>query len=262
MTSARFVVLPVKAEPERVVFWFFFSPSPSSSSSAPTVRLPSTATQCVNGPLGAMPFLIKRARVKQWTPAMQLRMCLSRPRRNATLATTDPVSSCCCNRNARRSCRRNRSVRLCRGCVCYRSLLDFSAALPVQRAVVLVSQHFGPRSLLHAAALKGLCLVQTGLKAFPAARRAIVEALAIMEELGHQQDEDYGSLRALGGLDREQKRYKEVLAIYSKAKAVLVPHKEGNAYRALLNDMAICHVELQQERGRCMVQGSLVQGSY
>ncbi len=41
-------------------------------------------------------------------------------------------------------------------------------------------------------------MVQAGL--FPAARKAIAKALAIMEELGLQQDEDYGSmLRALDG---------------------------------------------------------------
>jgi tetratricopeptide (TPR) repeat protein len=131
---------------------------------------------------------------------------------------------------------------------CYRALLDLRAALPhAQRCVVLAQQLFGPRSVGHAQALKGLCLVQTGLKAFPAARRAIVEALAIMEELGLQQDEDYGSmLRALGGLDHDQGRHKEALVIYDKAKAVLAQHKEGNAYGALLNDMAICHRNLQQ----------------
>ncbi len=70
------------------------------------------------------------------------------------------------------------------------ALLDFKAALPhAQRLVVLAQQLFGPRSAGHAQALTGLCMVQQGLKAFPAARKAISEALAIMEELGLQQDE-------------------------------------------------------------------------
>ncbi len=73
---------------------------------------------------------------------------------------------------------------------------------------------------------------------------AIEEALA-MEELGLQQDEEYGSmLLSLGRLDREQRWYKEALVIYNKA--VLAQHKEGNNYGALLSDMGICHMELQQ----------------
>jgi hypothetical protein len=73
---------------------------------------------------------------------------------------------------------------------CYRCLHDFKAALPyAQRGVVLAQQPFGPRSRGHAEALKGLCIVQAGLKAFPAARKAIAEALVILEELGLQQDE-------------------------------------------------------------------------
>jgi tetratricopeptide (TPR) repeat protein len=79
-----------------------------------------------------------------------------------------------------------------------------------------------------------------------------------MEELCLQQDEEYGSmLRALGGLDLEQERYKEALAIYYKAQAVLVGHKEGNAYGALLNDIAVCYVALQQwsEAVACYKEG-------
>jgi tetratricopeptide (TPR) repeat protein len=68
-----------------------------------------------------------------------------------------------------------------------------------------------------------------------------------MEELGLQQDEQYGSmLMALGRLDLEQGLYKEALAIYNKAKAVLVQHKEWNDYGALLNEMGACHEKLQQ----------------
>jgi hypothetical protein len=63
-----------------------------------------------------------------------------------------------------------------------------------------------------------------------------------MEELGLQHHEKYGGmLRVLGSLYREQERYKEVLDVYVKAKAVLAQHKEGNDYGVLLNDMAICH---------------------
>jgi tetratricopeptide (TPR) repeat protein len=65
-----------------------------------------------------------------------------------------------------------------------------------------------------------------------------------MEELGLQQDERFGSmLRMLGGLDLVQERSKEALAIYNKANAVLVQHKEGNAYGVLLN---VCHRNLHQ----------------
>ncbi len=92
--------------------------------------------------------------------------------------------------------------------VCYRSLDDFTASLPhALRGVVLAQQLFSLRSAAHAAALKGLCMVQTGLKAFPAARKAMAEALAIMEELGLQEVEQYGGmLLVLGGLDIVQER--------------------------------------------------------
>jgi hypothetical protein len=64
-----------------------------------------------------------------------------------------------------------------------------------------------PRSVLHSEALAMLCEVHKGLAAFPAARKAIVEALAILEELGLQQDPQYGlSLVALGELESEQVR--------------------------------------------------------
>jgi tetratricopeptide (TPR) repeat protein len=131
---------------------------------------------------------------------------------------------------------------------CYRFLDDEKAALPhIQRGLELRKQLHGVRSKEHAMALKGLCMVHAGLKAFPKARKAIEEALAIMEDLGLQQDEECGSmLLQLGGLDRAQGRYKEALVIYDKAKAVLAQHKEGNNYGVLLTDMGICHKELQQ----------------
>jgi tetratricopeptide (TPR) repeat protein len=112
---------------------------------------------------------------------------------------------------------------------------------------VLTKQLFGARSKEHSRALKGLCMVHSGLKAFPEARKAIRGALAIMGELGLQQDEEYGAmLLSLGRLDLEQGRYKEALVIFGKAKAVLVQHKEGNEYGVLLTDMGICHKRLQQ----------------
>jgi hypothetical protein len=65
-----------------------------------------------------------------------------------------------------------------------------------------------------------------------------------MEELGRQQDEEYGS--KLGRLDLEQGWYKEALVIHDKAKVVLAQHKEGNDYGALLTSMGVCHKRLQQ----------------
>jgi tetratricopeptide (TPR) repeat protein len=131
---------------------------------------------------------------------------------------------------------------------CYCLLLDFKAALPlVQRWVVLDQQLAGPRSQRHAKALQQLCMVHRGLKDFVAASKAIKEALAIMEELGLQHHEGYGSmLLVLGGLDFDQGRHKEALAIYDKAKAVLVQYKEGTEYGTLLNDMASCHQRLHK----------------
>jgi tetratricopeptide (TPR) repeat protein len=133
-------------------------------------------------------------------------------------------------------------------CNCYRSLFDFKAALPhAQRSLVLAQELFGPRSAGYADALKGLCLVHMRLKAFKAARKAVEEALAIMEELGLQQDERYGStLVALGRMDHEQGRHKEALVVYNKAKVVLVQFKEGHDYWALLSEMAECHEKLHE----------------
>ncbi len=81
-------------------------------------------------------------------------------------------------------------------------LCDFKAALPlVQRWVALEQQLAGLRSL-RSKALSELCRVQNGLKDFVAAIKAM---LSIMDELGLQRHEQYGSmLEALGGLDREQ----------------------------------------------------------
>ena len=130
---------------------------------------------------------------------------------------------------------------------CYRFLRDKAALPHAQRLVVLTQELFGPRSLGHALALQELCMVHGGLKAVPAARKAIVEALAIMDELGLQQHEEYGAmLVSLGDVDQKQGQYREALVIYNKAKAVLVQYKEGNDYCALLNSMAICHQELHE----------------
>jgi hypothetical protein len=117
-------------------------------------------------------------------------------------------------------------------------LHDFKAALPHAQRRVVLAQH-----VQMVTPGRGLCMVQAGLKAFPAARKAISKALAIMEELGLQQDEEYSSmLLGLGALDREQGRYKD--ALVGKGKAVLVQPKEGSAHGVLLADMAWCHTEL------------------
>jgi hypothetical protein len=71
--------------------------------------------------------------------------------------------------------------------------------------------------------------VQRGLKAFPAARKAI-------RGPGHPGRLQQHEMLVLGGLDLEQKRCKEALVIFDNAKAVLAQHKEGNDYGALLND--------------------------
>jgi tetratricopeptide (TPR) repeat protein len=130
----------------------------------------------------------------------------------------------------------------------YRLLLDCKAALPyAQRLVALEQQLHGPRSMEHADALHKLCMVHAGLKAFPAARKAITEAFAIMDELGLQQHEWYGSMLLTSGrLVYQQERYKEALVTYNRAKVVLVQYKQGNAYGTLLSDMAFCHQELHQ----------------
>jgi hypothetical protein len=98
-------------------------------------------------------------------------------------------------------------------------------------------------------------MVYEGLKAFSQARTAIVEALGIMDALGLQQDEQYGSmLLVLGSLDHLQGWQEEALAISNKSKAVLVHDKERHDYGALLNRMPPGAEPM--ERGCCVPQGS------
>jgi hypothetical protein len=55
----------------------------------------------------------------------------------------------------------------------------------------------------------------------------------MMDELGLQRDEEYGTmLSMLGRLDLEQGQCKEALAIYDKAKVVLVQYKDESDYGA------------------------------
>jgi tetratricopeptide (TPR) repeat protein len=133
---------------------------------------------------------------------------------------------------------------------CYRFLRDNKAALPhAQRGLELTLQLYRPRSQEHAYALKGLCMVQTGLEAFLEARANITEALAIMDELGLQEEEDKecGSmLSTFGRIDLDEGLYRGALLTYSKAKTVLVQYKEGSYYAVVLNNMALCHKELHE----------------
>jgi tetratricopeptide (TPR) repeat protein len=129
----------------------------------------------------------------------------------------------------------------------YRFLLDYEAAFTfTQRLAELALDLVGPRSQTHAATLKGVCLVHLELRAFSDARVAIMESVSIMEELGLQQQEEYGSiLTTLGDVEREQGRHREALVIYSHAKVVLDQFNAGYYYGLLLNNMAICFDGLQ-----------------
>jgi hypothetical protein len=94
-------------------------------------------------------------------------------------------------------------------CCCL--LYDEMAALPhTQCGLVFTKQLCNAHSRDHSRALQGLCMVHGGLKAFPEVLKAIREALAVMEDLGLQQDEEYGSmLRELGGLALDQRRVRK-----------------------------------------------------
>ncbi len=122
----------------------------------------------------------------------------------------------------------------------YRGLLDFAAALPhAQRYVRLAARK--ARSLDHALALKGLCMVQLGLR-IPTARSTLAEALAIMEERGLQLDEQYGGMvLVLGEIEYEAGRLSTALEAYERARGVLVQFRDGREYGPLLNSMALCH---------------------
>jgi hypothetical protein len=102
---------------------------------------------------------------------------------------------------------------------CYRCLSDFKSSLRFALRRVALLASVAPRSLDYAVALKEVCEVQTGLKSFPAARKAILEALATVEALDSQQEEHYGEmLVALARVDRDQRRCKDALVVYEKAK--------------------------------------------
>jgi tetratricopeptide (TPR) repeat protein len=53
-------------------------------------------------------------------------------------------------------------------------------------------------------------------------------------------------LSVLGDLDADQGQQKEALAMYDKAKALLVHDKERCEYGGLLNNMGGCHRKLSQ----------------
>jgi tetratricopeptide (TPR) repeat protein len=120
---------------------------------------------------------------------------------------------------------------------CHRFLFNFKEALlHAERSVELSSQPttFGPRSREHAVALRELSMVRRGLKEYPAARKNLVEALAIMEE------------RGLGSLSYFEGRHREALLTYDKAMVVLQHFKGQREYGVLLSSMAICHQALHQ----------------
>lgn len=98
-------------------------------------------------------------------------------------------------------------------------------------------------------ALRALCAVQIGLRTFSAAREAIGKTLVIAEELGLQQNQDYGTgtmLMGQGRVDLLDGCYKEALVTFHNAKSVLSRYKEHNEYKVLLSDMSYCHVKLDE----------------
>jgi tetratricopeptide (TPR) repeat protein len=125
---------------------------------------------------------------------------------------------------------------------CLRFLLDYRAALPLtQRLLALAVRFKGPRSEVHAVAPRALCLDYLGLRAFSEASAVITESASIMEELGLQQQEEYGLvLTTLGDVKRQLGRHREALIVYSKAKVVLDQFKARRSYGILLNNMAVC----------------------
>jgi tetratricopeptide (TPR) repeat protein len=128
----------------------------------------------------------------------------------------------------------------------YRHLLDFNSALPHAERLVKLQKHYFTRTLAHARSLEELCMVHTGLRTFSPALEAITEALSILDELGLQQEEDYGMMLSdLALLEHLQGRYKEALVIYDKAKAILLHYRDRKSYGALVSWMGESHKALQ-----------------
>jgi tetratricopeptide (TPR) repeat protein len=142
-------------------------------------------------------------------------------------------------------------------CTCYQRLGQYEAALP--HAQFWVDSEC-KRSPQRSEALKELCLIQQGLKAFAAARKPMMDAVSILDDLGLEQSAQYGSmLSVLGDLNCAQQRHKEALAVYDKAKGILAQHKEAE-YWAVLAKAAKCHAHCLQGNeamalGRLWVEG-------
>ncbi len=129
----------------------------------------------------------------------------------------------------------------------YRVLLDFQAALPhAQRRLELTRELFAPRSLEEAAALKWMAMMLTGLQDFPAALSALKQALQILTERGLAGGAEHAStLLTLGKLELSQSHYREALAVLGAAKDAMLNGRSPE-YGVLINDMGICHKQLQQ----------------
>jgi len=132
--------------------------------------------------------------------------------------------------------------------ISYSALDQPKIALPhTQRYVALAQELYGPGSVKYAKALKALCAVHQGLQDYPEARRVINQTLAIMEDSGNAQTEEYGSMVLMQALlDIYEKRYDEALILCNKAKPLLSHHKESNDYSVLLNNMACCHLKREE----------------
>ena len=128
---------------------------------------------------------------------------------------------------------------------CYVNLDDYESALPHSRRAADLQQQHAPRSFEHALALKALAQNLLSLQQDHSVRKPITKALAIMDELGLSNHEEYGAmLIILGKLDSNCPQ--KALVSLDKAKIVLEQHKEGKHYGSLLVGMSICRHELQQ----------------
>lgn len=96
-------------------------------------------------------------------------------------------------------------------------------------------------------AMEELIFVHIDLKNYDLALGIINECLKMLENLNIKDCQEYGvMLFLLGILNSRQEKYTEALLECNKAKIILSEYKKDSEYLAVLNEMALCHLKLNQ----------------
>jgi tetratricopeptide (TPR) repeat protein len=135
----------------------------------------------------------------------------------------------------------------------YRLLGNFETALSyAEKAIEMIKTKFGPRSVKYVMKVPELLAVYRGLKENVKIRETIVECLSIMDEFGLSETEEYGlMLKELASVYYGEKRFKESLDFYEKAKLISEKFKDETYYKRenyikVLTNIAMCRRKLNK----------------